>query len=44
MDYSESYRDANNASLGAVADSDWLYVHPDGLRQLLLYVNKRCAA
>jgi hypothetical protein len=40
-DFSESYRSAGNATLGALADSDWLYVHPAGMRQLLKYVNTR---
>jgi len=42
-DLSESYRSAGNASLGALADSDWLYLHPAGMRQLLKYVNSRRA-
>jgi len=42
-DFSESYRSAGNESLGALADSDWLYVHPAGMRQLLKYVNSRRA-
>ncbi|KAK9832635.1 hypothetical protein WJX81_005774 [Elliptochloris bilobata] len=42
VDFSESYHGgANNATLGALADSDWLYVHPDGMRRLLAYVSKR---
>ena len=43
-DFSESYYGgSNNATLGALADSDWLYVHPDGMRRLLAYVSRRRA-
>ena len=43
-DFSESYYGgADNATLGALADSEWLYVHPDGMRRLLAYVSRRHA-
>lgn len=44
-DFSESYYGgSNNATLGALADSEWLYVHPDGMRRLLAYVSTRHAS
>eukprot|EP00884_Botryococcus_braunii_P017272 jgi/Botrbrau1/4228/Bobra.0044s0024.1 len=35
------YSDQGGSSLGRQADSNWLYVYPDGFKQLLSYINSR---
>lgn len=37
VDYSEQ----GGSSLGPQADSSWLYVYPEGFKQLLMYINSR---
>lgn len=40
-EFNERYEFANGTAIGKQADSSWLYVYPDGLRQVLNYVTKR---
>lgn len=40
-EFNERYEFKNGTAIGKQADSSWLYVYPDGLRQVLNYVNKR---